>query len=448
MGSDEDRFRILIVDDEPGIRAGLVRALASDAYEVETAADATQALESSRARPPHLMLLDLRMPGPLSGLDLIRHVKDERPETLLIVVTAHGSIETAVEAMRHGAHDYVTKPVNLGALRLQVRHAYEHHRLREENRRLRERLATADAGPTSAIVGRGAAMTELIGLVTQVADTDVTVMIEGESGTGKELIARALHEAGARRSGPFLAAGVGALPEELLDAEMVGQEKGADGAAGREKPGWFEMARGGTLFLDEIGELPARTQADLLHVLEHRELRRLGGEQTVPVDVRVVVATNRDVDELVADGRMRSDLYYRLGVVRLRVPPLRERRDDIPHLVQHFIERAALRHHREMKQVAGAAMRVLRDHPWPGNVRQLRNVIERLVVTVEGPIIHVDDLPRELVAEPTGADEVATLEAAVAEAEAPPSSPACAATNTASAPRGSWASASAPSTTR
>jgi two-component system NtrC family response regulator len=392
-------------------------AQACDAYDVAMAADALEALESVRARAPHLILVDLRMPGPLSGMDLIRQVKGGRPETLLIVVTAHATVETAVEAMRLGAHDYVTKPVNLGALRLQVRHAFEHHRLREENRRLRDRLALAAAGPSSGIVGRGAAMTELLSQVAQVADTDVTVMIEGESGSGKELIARALHEAGSRRSGPFVAANVGALPESLVESELFGYEMGAFSGAARQKPGWFEMAGGGTLFLDEIGEMAARTQVDPLRVLEHRELRRLGGERLIPVDVRVVAATNRDVDELVADGRIRADLYYRLGVVRLRVPPLRERRDDIPKLVQSFIERAALRHRRELKQVAGAAMRILRDHPWPGNVRQLRNIVERLVVTVEAPTIHVDDLPREPIAEPQRPDEVPTLEAAVAETE-------------------------------
>ena len=415
---DEGRFRILIVDDEPGIRAGLVRALACDDYEVATAGDALEALEAVRGRPPHLILQDLRMPGPLSGLDLIRHVKDERPATMLIVITAHGSIETAVEAMRLGAHDYVTKPVNLGALRIQVRHAFEHHRLREENIRLRDRLALSGAAsPLSEIIGRGAAMTELLGQVAQIADTDVTVMIEGESGTGKELIARALHDAGARRSGPFVAASVGALPESLVDSELFGSEKGAFGGADRQKPGWFEMARGGTLFLDEVGEMAPKTQVDLLRVLEQREVRRLGGERPIPVDVRVVAATNCDVDEMVAEGRIRTDLYYRLSVVRFRLPPLRERRDDIPQLVQHFIERTAIRHHREIKRVAGAAMRVLRDHPWAGNVRQLRNVIERLVVTAEGPTIHVEDLPQELATEPPRPDKVATLDEAVAEAE-------------------------------
>ena len=411
---DENRFRILIVDDEPSIRAGLSRALGSDVYEISTASDVTEALEVLRTHPPHLILLDLRMPGPLSGLDLIRHAKDERPEILLTVITAHGSIETAVEAMRLGAQDYVTKPVNLAALRIQVRRAFEHYQLREENRRLRERLAAS--GPVAEIVGQSAVITELLGQVVQVADTEVSVMIEGESGTGKGRIARALHDMSSRRHGPFVVANVEALPEALIDNELFGYEAGAFPGAEREKAGWLEQAGGGTLFLGEVGEMPAKTQVDLLRVLEQRELRRIGGERSVPLNVRLVAATNRDVDELVADGRMRSDLYYRLGVVRLRLPPLRERRDDIPQLVRHFIERAALQHNRELKQVAGSAMRALRDYAWPGNLRQLRNVVERLVVTVERPTIQVDDLPRELLAPPPS-DAVVTLDDAVREAE-------------------------------
>ncbi len=248
------------------------------------------------------------------------------------------------------------------------------------------------------------------------ADTEVGVLIEGESGTGKGRIARALHDLSSRRDGPFIAANVDALPESLVESELFGYEPGGFRESGRQKAGWLEMANGGTLFLEEVGEVPAKTQVDLLRVLEHREFRRLGGEVRIPLDVRLVVATNRDADELVGDGRMRSDLFYRLSVVRLRLPPLRERRDDIPQLVRHFIERAALRHNREIKPVAGPAMRVLRDYAWPGNLRQLRNIVERLVVTVERPTIHVEDLPQELLAEPSG-DVVVTLEDAVREAE-------------------------------
>jgi two-component system NtrC family response regulator len=353
------------------------------------------------------------MPGPVSGLDLVKQIKHERPETLILVITAHGSVETAVEAMRQGAHDYVAKPVDLGMLRLQVRNAYEHHRLVQENRRLRERLAAAGEFPE--MVGHSAAMREVFDRVRQVADTDVTVLVQGESGTGKELVARALHNLSGRKDRPFVAANIGALPESLIESELFGYEKGAFTGANRRKPGWFELAQGGTLFLDEIGDMPPKTQLDLLRVLEQREVRRLGGEEVLPLDVRLVAATHRDVAGLVAEGKFREDLFYRLSVVPLPVPPLRERRDDIPPLIQHFLRQAQERHRKGPKQVAGAAMKVLCGYPWPGNVRQLRNCMERLVVTVEAPTIHAEDLPPEMLAAPSPG--AVTLEQAVQEAE-------------------------------
>lgn len=406
-------FRILIVDDEPNIRSGLARALAGEAEEVAAAKDGTEALAMFRQAHHHLVITDLKMPGTVSGLDLVKQIKHERPETLMLVITAHGSVETAVEAMRQGAHDYISKPVDLGMLRLLVRNAYEHHCLVEENRQLRDRLAAAGEFPD--MIGHSAAMREVFERIRQVADTDVSVFIEGESGTGKELVARALHNLSGRKDWPFIAANIGALPESLIESELFGYEKGAFTGANRRKPGWFEMAQGGTLFLDEIGEMPAKTQVDLLRVLEQREVRRLGGEEVIPLDVRLVVATHRDTDVLVAEGRFREDLYYRLHVVPLRVPPLRERRDDIPLLTQHFLRQAQDRHRKDAKQVAGEAMRVLCGYPWPGNVRQLRNCMERLVVTVEGSTIHAEDLPDEMRAAPSAA--VVTLEQATQEAE-------------------------------
>jgi two-component system NtrC family response regulator len=406
-------FRILIVDDEPNIRSGLAKALAGEADEVATAKDGTEALALFQKAHHHLVITDLKMPGTASGLDLVKQMKHERPETLILVITAHGSVGTAVEAMRQGAHDYISKPVDVGMLRLLVRNAYEHHRLVEENRQLRERLAAAGEFPE--MIGHGAAMREVLDLIRQVANTDVTVLIQGESGTGKELVARAIHNLSARKDRPFVAANIGALPESLIESELFGYEKGAFTGANRRKPGWFELAQAGTLFLDEIGEMPSKTQVDLLRVLEQREVRRLGAEEVVPLDVRIVAATHRDVDALVSEGNFREDLFYRLSIVPLRVPPLRERRDDIPLLVQHFLEQALDRHRRDAKQVAGAAMKVLCEFPWPGNVRQLRNCMERLVVTVEGPTIHVDDLPPELRAVP--AQAVVTLEQAAQEAE-------------------------------
>jgi two-component system NtrC family response regulator len=406
-------FRILIVDDEPNIRSGLVKALAAEADEVATAKDGTEALALFRQRHHHLVVTDLKMPGPVSGLDLVKHIKHERPETLILVITAHGSVETAVEAMRQGAHDYVSKPVDVNMLRLLVRNAYEHHRLVEENRQLRDRLEAAGEFPE--VIGQSAAMREVFDRIRQVADTDVTVLIQGESGTGKELVARAVHNLSARKDRPFVAANVGALPEPLIESELFGYEKGAFTGAGRRKPGWFEMAQGGTLFLDEIGEMPPKTQVDLLRVLEQREVRRLGGEGVIALDVRLVAATHQDLEALVGEGRFREDLYYRLNVVPLRVPPLRERRDDIPLLVRHFLRQAQERHRKDAKQVSGEAMRVLCDHPWPGNVRQLRNCMERLVVTVEGSTVHAEDLPEEMRTAPR--QGVVTLEQAVQEVE-------------------------------
>ena len=387
-------FPILIVDDEPNIRTGLARALECESYAIATAGDAGEALRQFRITHHPLVLTDLKMPGASTGIDLIRSIKHERPETLIIVITAHGTVETAVEAMRLGAHDYLSKPIDLGTLRLQVRNAFEHYRLKEENRRLRERLALM--GEIPEMIGQSAAIRDVFARIRQVAGTDVTILIQGESGTGKELVAQAIHNLSPRRAGPFIAANFGALPEGLIESELFGYEKGAFTGAQRQKPGWFEMARGGTLLLDEVGEMMTKTQIDLLRVLETREVRRLGGGMLIPLDVRLVVATHQDIDGLVASGKMREDLYYRLNVIPMRIPPLRERRDDIPLLTQHFIRWAQLRHNREPKEIAGAAMRAFCEYSWPGNVRQLKNCMERLVVTVEGPAIHIEDLPKEM----------------------------------------------------
>lgn len=406
-------FRILIVDDEPNIRSGLAKALASDADKVVVAKCGTEALALFRRDRHHLVITDLKMPAPVAGLELVKQIKHERPETLILVITAHGSVETAVEAMRQGAHDYISKPVDLNMLRMLVRNAYKHHRLVDENHRLRERLVAMGEFPE--MIGHSTAIREVFERIRQVADTDLTVLIQGESGTGKELVAHALHNLSIRKDRPLVAANIGALPDSLVESELFGYEKGAFTGANRCKPGWFEMANGGTLFLDEIGEMSPKVQVDLLRVLEQREVRRLGGEETIPIDVRLVVATHRDMEARVADGQFREDLYYRINVVPLRVPPLRERRDDIPLLVQCFLRQAEDRHGREAKQLAGAAMRVLCDYPWPGNVRQLRNLMERLVVTVEGMTIHTEHLPKEMCTTPR--QEIVTLDQAVQEAE-------------------------------
>jgi two-component system NtrC family response regulator len=406
-------FRILIVDDELNIRAGLAKALTNEAYSISTAENAAEAWDLFQRQPQQLVITDLKMPGPKSGLDLVRQIKEEWPETLVLLVTAHGTIETAVEAMRLGAHDYIAKPVDLEMLRHQVRRAFEHYRLSEENRQLRQRLV--DAGEFPEMIGQSVAMREVFTRIRQVADKEVTVLLQGESGSGKELVARAIHNLSPRKSRPFIAANVAALPETLVESELFGHERGAFSGAVRQKAGCFEIASGGTLLLDEVGDIPPKTQVDLLRILEQREVRRVGGESLTSIDVRLIAATHRNLPELVAEGKFREDLYYRLNVLPLRVPPLRERRNDIPLLVKHFVQLAEQRHGSEPKRVAGAAMRVLCDFSWPGNVRQLRNLMERLVLLTEGAIIHAEDIPAELRATPLS--ESVTLEAAVCQAE-------------------------------
>ena len=360
-----------------------------------------------------IVITDLRLPGRLDGLELVKRIKEHRPETHTIVITAYGTVETAVEAMRSGAFDFVTKPVDLNVIRHQVRKAAEHHRLMAENRRLRDKLA--DAGEVPEIIGNSAATQDVLRQIRQVAQTDATVVILGESGTGKELTARAIHQLSHRRDKPFVTVNLGAMPDTLLESELFSHEKGAFTDAQRRKIGRFEAADGGTIFLDEITETQSKSQIDLLRVLEEREFHRLGGDTVISVDVRVVSATNNDIEELVRRGEFREDLYYRLNVVPIRMPPLRERRDDIPLLADHYLQHFCSRHRREPKQLATEAMGALVAHSWPGNIRQLRNYVERLVVTVPGDVIHADDLSTDTRETPSGT--VRTLADAVEETE-------------------------------
>lgn len=394
----DEQFHILIVDDEPNIRSGLAKGLEKLADVIETAGTVNEALDMFDAGSFQLVIADVRLPGDRNGLDFLSLVRQREPSTTAIIITAHGTVETAVDAMRRGAFDFVTKPVDLNLIRQQVSKAVEHHRLQSENRILKNRLAAA--GDVAGIVGNSRALQEVITQIRQVADTDATVLIQGESGTGKELIAHAIHDFSNRSSGPFIAVNLGALPETLLESELFGHEKGSFTGALRQKPGCFEQALGGTLFLDEITEIPAKSQVDLLRVLEIGQFARVGGEQTLDSDARIVSATNRDIQQLVDDGTFREDLYYRLNIVPIEVPPLRQRRDDIPMLVDHFLSHFCTRHRREPKYVEARAMSTLTGGNWPGNVRQLRNVIERLVVTVSGDQITEFDLPTELTAKP------------------------------------------------
>jgi DNA-binding NtrC family response regulator len=387
-------FHILIVDDEPNIRSGLAKGLEKLADVIETAGTVNEALDKFDAGNFQLAIVDVRLPGDRNGLDFVSLVHERKPETTLIVITAHGTMETAVDAMRRGAFDFITKPVDLNLIRQQVGKAIDHHRLRAENRELKDRLA--NAGEISGIIGNCAAMQDVFQQIRQVADTDATVFIQGESGTGKELIARALHDLSTRSNGPFIAVNLGALPETLLESEMFGHEKGSFTGATRQKPGCFEQSRNGTLFLDEITEIPAKSQVDLLRVLETGQFMRVGGEDLLESDARIVSATNKEVQQLIDDGTFRDDLYYRLNIVPIQIPALRERRDDIPLLVEHFLNHFCQRHNRPAKRIADEGMHVLTAAAWPGNVRQLRNVMERLVVTVSDDLITAERLPTEL----------------------------------------------------
>jgi len=387
-------FRILIVDDEPNIRSGLAKGLANEADSIASAEDASVALSQFEKADYQLVIVDVRLNCGMNGIELMQKMLQSRPQTAVIIITAHGTVETAVEAMRAGAFDFIAKPLDLNLVRQQVRRAREHCLLQQENRQLRAHLA--NAGEISNIIGNCTAMQEVFHQVRQVASTDATVMIHGESGTGKELIARALHNLSDRSSGPFLAVNLGALPETLLESELFGHEKGSFSGALRQKPGCFEQANGGTLFLDEVTEMSTKSQIDLLRVLETRQLTRVGGEQLLQTNVRVLSATNKSVQDLIEDGSFREDLYYRLNVVPIQVPSLRDRREDIPLLVEHFLRHFCERHNRTCREIASDAMQIMTSAPWPGNVRQLRNMIERLVVTLNSDVIRASDLPPEL----------------------------------------------------
>ncbi len=390
----ENEFHILIVDDEPNIRSGLAKGLSQNASKIVTASSVNEALDQFDAGNFQLVIADIRMPGDRDGLDLISLVRQRKPGTTTMVITAHGSMETAVEAMRRGAFDFIIKPVDLNLIRQQVTKAAEHHRLQNENHELKERLAAV--GEITGIIGNSQVLQELLVQIRQVSSTDATVMIQGESGTGKELIARAIHDQSNRSAGPFIAVNLGALPISLLESELFGHEQGSFTGASRQKPGCFEQASGGTLFLDEITEIPNKSQVDLLRVLETHCYTRVGGEKEVRSDARIVSATNRDVSRMLEEGTFREDLYYRLNIVPIQVPPLRSRRGDVPLLVDHFLDRFCKRHGRTLKTVDADAMQRLIQARWPGNIRQLRNVIERIVVTAASDTIHESDLPAEL----------------------------------------------------
>src|SRR6266850_1620897 len=384
---------LLIADDDPGLRESLERTLTREGYRVVLASDGRAALERVQAGGIDLIVTDLRMPG-LTGLDLLRAAKAIMPDVDVILLTAFGTVEEAVKAMKDGAYDFLTKPFRREQLIKLIDKALERRDLIEQNRALKSQLE--DLRAKGQMIGASPAFRRMMTLVEQVADSSATVLVQGESGTGKELVARAIHERSPRRQGPCVAVNCAALPETLLESELFGYEKGAfTGAAGR-KEGRFELADGGTLFLDEVADLSPVTQPKILRVLQEGEFERLGGTRTMRVDVRIVAATNQDLAQMVRDRRFREDLYYRLNVITITVPPLRDRREDIPVLSHHFVRLYAAKNNRKLDGLSDEAVRQLEAYSWPGNVRELENVVERAVVLARGARIDVADLPPEI----------------------------------------------------
>ncbi len=386
--------RILIVDDDQSVRDVLSIVFRKQGYQIEEARDAGDALGKLKNRSFDLIVSDIKMPD-LSGIDLLRKVKSLRPELPFVLITAFASTNDAVEAMKLGAEDYITKPFNLDELRITMDKILRKKSLEQENVELKARLQ--DKERYENIIGSSPAMVRIFDLIDTVAQTDSTVLISGESGTGKELIARAIHNKSNRRERTFVSINCGALPENLLESELFGHKKGAFTDAYQDKEGLFEVASSGTLFLDEIAEMTQKMQVKLLRALQEKVIRRVGSNHEVPVDVRIIAATNRDLTERLNSGEFRSDLYYRLNVIAIQLPPLRERRDDIPVLVQHFLADTNRRFNRDIRGLEKGVLDLFVNYPWPGNVRELENVIERAVTLEKGEFITPASLPQELV---------------------------------------------------
>ena len=373
--------KILIVDDEQIVRESLTNWLKEESYQVEAAENGPLALEKIRQAPFQVVLLDLKMPG-MDGLQVLTELKKDFPDIEVIIMTAYGSVNTAVEAIKAGAYDYIVKPFDPEEVALLIKKILEHKNLILENILLRQKLE--DKYEFEDLIGKSAVMQQVFELIRNVAPTQATVLITGESGTGKELVAKAIHAISPRRYEPFIALSCGALPDTLLESELFGYEKGAFTGAAHTKKGRFEMADGGTLFLDEVGEISLKTQIDLLRVLQEKAFRRLGGTELIKVDVRIISATNRDLAQAITQGIFRSDLFYRLNVVGLHLPSLRERREDIPLLAKHFLRRYAIEINKKIERLAPSALELLMEYNWPGNVRELENAIERAVVISPG----------------------------------------------------------------
>jgi two-component system NtrC family response regulator len=397
------KARVLIVDDDDSLRRVTQVRLEQAGYQTTTAASGFDALAVLQKSPVELVITDLKMPG-MSGLELLRRIRTEFPDVIVILLTAFGSVESAVDAMRGGAYDYITKPVHADELELVVRRSLDHRELLEENRALRRSL-DAKYGFES-IVGRSDSLIYLLDMAARAAQTDATVLIHGETGTGKELLAKAVHFNSRRREKPFVTINSGAIPKDLLESELFGHVKGSFTGAMAHRKGKVESADGGTLFLDEIGEMPLELQVKLLRLIQQGEIEKVGAPSSSTVDVRVIAATHRNLQAMVEDGAFREDLYYRLSVIPLELPPLRERLDDIPQLVEHFFTKMRHKHGREQLALSDAAIPYFSNYRWPGNIRELENIIERLVVLTLGNEISPAHLPPFLSREAPSTDSL------------------------------------------
>jgi len=389
----DDKHKILIVDDELSVRKSLQHWFMEDGFKVDTAEDGNEALELLQDGLYDIYLVDIKMPG-MDGITLQKRIKEIHEDALVVIITAYASVDTAVEALKHGAFDYVTKPIDPDDLSNLIRNALKQKELSEENIRLKEQIS--ELGMGGKIIGESQEMQRVFNMIDQVAEADSTVLIRGESGTGKELIARAIHTQSKRRYFPIVAVNCGSIPETLLESELFGHEKGAFTGAQYRRKGKLEMADGGTLFLDEVGDVTKKMQVDLLRVLEDKTFTRLGGNEEIHSDFRLICATNRDLEEAVEEGDFRKDLYYRINVFSIFVPPLEERRSDIIPLAEYFIKQYARSMAKPVRELTQDAKDILLQYSWPGNVRELENAIERAMVVGEGSTIEADDLPMQL----------------------------------------------------
>jgi DNA-binding NtrC family response regulator len=380
--------KLLIVDDELSVRDSLGKWFGEEGYEVTTVENAADALTRLAEQRWDAALVDIKMHG-TDGIELQRRMHEIDPELVVIIMTGYASVETAVTALKNGAYDYVTKPLDPDEIAHLVRNALAHKHAAQENVRLRETVA--EVARPGELIGQSSRMRKVFDAIETVGPTDATVLVTGESGTGKELVARAIHQASPRRFHPLVVIHCGALTETLLESELFGHEKGAFTGAQYRKKGKFEIAEGGTVFLDEIGDITLKTQTDLLRVLQEREITRVGGNQIIQVDFRCIAATNKDLEKLIEEGKFRPDLFYRLNVFRIELPALRERRDDIPLLVDHFVRKFSLAMNKRVTRVAPAAMNQLQQQPWLGNVRELENAVERAMVVGQEPELHEQD---------------------------------------------------------